>query len=64
MTKYHAIYYAHELSKRHSLDNLEKLTTAFADAQIDLNPHQLDADLFAFLYPLFESSIIADERLV
>jgi ERCC4-related helicase len=61
MSDYHAIYYAHELSKRHSLNDSEKLATALADAQVDLNPHQLDAALFAFRSPLSKGTILADE---
>lgn len=63
MTEYHAIYYAHELSRQHSLNDSEKLATALADAQVDLNPHQLDAALFAFRSPLSKGSILADEIL-
>ncbi|NTU50563.1 MAG: DEAD/DEAH box helicase, partial [Desulfobulbaceae bacterium] len=61
MTRYHASYYAHELSRRHSLNDSEKLASALADAQVDLNPHQLDAALFAFRSPLSKGSILADE---
>lgn len=61
MTEYHASYYAYELSKRHSLNDPAKLATALADAQVDLNPHQLDAALFAFRSPLSKGSILADE---
>jgi ERCC4-related helicase len=61
MTEYHASYFAHELSRRHSLNDSEKLATALADAQVDLNPHQLDAALFAFHSPLSKGSILADE---
>jgi ERCC4-related helicase len=61
MTEYHASYFAHELSRRHSLNDSEKLATALADAQVDLNPHQLDAALFAFRSPLSKGSILADE---
>ncbi len=61
MTEYHALYYAHELSKRHSLNDSEKLANALADAQVDLNPHQLDAALFAFRSPLSKGTILADE---
>ncbi len=61
MTEYHALYYAHELSRRHSLNDSEKLAMALADAQVDLNPHQLDAALFAFRSPLSKGSILADE---
>ncbi len=51
-TDYHAKYFAHELTKRCSADSLEKLAGAVAGAQVDLNPHQVDAALFAFNSPL------------
>src|SRR5258706_11913169 len=52
LTDYHAKYFAHELTKRCSSDSLEKLAGAVAGAQVDLNPHQVDAALFAFNSPL------------
>ncbi|MGH8647420.1 MAG: hypothetical protein ACREX4_24360 [Gammaproteobacteria bacterium] len=48
LTDYHAKYFAHELTKRCSSDSMEKLAGAVAGAQVDLNPHQVDAALFAF----------------
>lgn len=47
-TDYHAKYFAYELTKRCSSDNIEKLAGALVDAQVDLNPHQVEAALFAF----------------
>lgn len=61
MTEYHSAYLAYELTKRHSLHDSEKLASVLADAQVDLNPHQLDAALFAFKSPLSKGSILADE---
>jgi len=61
LTEYHAKYYAHELTKRCSSDSLEKLTASLVDAQVDLNPHQVDAALFAFRSPLSRGAILADE---
>ncbi|MFH1484722.1 MAG: SNF2-related protein, partial [Chloroflexota bacterium] len=61
LTDYHAKYYAHELTRRYSADNLEKLVGAFAGAQVDLNPHQVDAALFAFNSPLSRGALLADE---
>ena len=61
ITDYHAKYYAHELTKRCSSDNLEKFTTLLLDAQVDLNPHQVDAALFAFKSPFSTGAILADE---
>ena len=61
MTQSHSAYLAHELTRRHALHDSEKLAQVLADAQVDLNPHQLDAALFAFQSPLSKGSILADE---
>ncbi len=61
LTDYHAKYYAYELTKRCSSDSLEKLAGAVASAQVDLNPHQVDAALFAFSAPLSKGALLADE---
>ena len=60
-THYHAKYLAHELTKRCSSDSVEKLAVAVAGAQVDLNPHQVDAALFAFNSPLSKGALLADE---
>lgn len=61
LTDYHAKYFAHELTKRYSSNKLEKLAGAFAGARVDLNPHQVDAALFAFSSPLSKGALLADE---
>jgi adenine-specific DNA-methyltransferase len=61
LTPYHAKYYAYELTKRCSSDSVEKLAGAVASAQVDLNPHQVDAALFAFNSPLSKGALLADE---
>jgi len=61
LTPYHAKYYAHELTKRYSSNSLQKFTASLADAQVDLNPHQVDAALFAFHSPLSKGAVLADE---
>ena len=61
LTDYHAKYYAHELTKRCSSDSLEKLAATLTDAQVDLNPHQIEAALFAFRSPLSRGALLADE---
>jgi SNF2 family DNA or RNA helicase len=60
-TAYHAKLYAHELTKRSASDNVEKLATALSEAQVDLNPHQIEAALFAFRSPFSKGAILADE---
>jgi len=61
ITGYQAQYFAHELIKRSSANSLEKLTSTLMDAQVDLNPHQVEAALFAFKSPLSSGAILADE---
>jgi adenine-specific DNA-methyltransferase len=61
LTDFHAKYYAHELTRRRSSDSMEKLAGAVASAQVDLNPHQVDAALFAFKSPLSRGAVLADE---
>ncbi len=61
ITPYHAKYFAYELAKRCSSDSIEKLAGAVAGAQVDLNPHQVDAALFAFNSPLSKGALLADE---
>jgi Fe-S-cluster-containing dehydrogenase component len=50
-TAYHAKYFAYELTERCASDSMEKLAASLADAQVDLNPHQVEAALFAFRSP-------------
>src|SRR6266478_9496460 len=61
ITPYHAKYFAYELTKRCASDSMEKLAASLADAQVDLNPHQVEASLFAFRSPLSKGAILADE---
>ncbi|MGH8533094.1 MAG: SNF2-related protein [Gammaproteobacteria bacterium] len=61
LTDYHAKYFAHELTKRCPSDSVEKLAPVLADAQVDLNPHQVEAALFAFRSPFSKGAILADE---
>jgi ERCC4-related helicase len=61
LTDFHAKYYAHELTRRRSSDSMDKLAGAVASAQVDLNPHQVDAALFAFKSPLSRGALLADE---
>jgi hypothetical protein len=58
LTPYHTKYFAYELTKRCSSDSAEKLTGAVASAQVDLNPHQVDAALFAFNSPLAKGALL------
>ncbi len=61
ISAYHSKYFAHELTRRFPADSVEKLAGALVDAQVDLNPHQVDAALFAFNSPLSKGALLADE---
>lgn len=60
-TDYHAKYYAYDLTKRCASDSIEKFVSTLSEAKVQLNPHQIDAALFAFKSPLSKGAILADE---
>ena len=60
-TAYHAKYFAFELTRQRPSNDIGKLTYSLQDAQVDLNPHQVEAALFAFQSPLSQGNILADE---
>jgi len=61
ITDYQSKFIAYELTRRCPSDSVEKLAVALVDAQVDLNPHQVDAALFAFKSPLSTGALLADE---
>src|SRR5690554_16676 len=58
---YQAKYYAYELSKKATADSPEKFGATLMDAKVELNPHQIEAALFAFKSPYSKGVILADE---
>lgn len=60
ITPYHAKYFAHELS-RVGGSGVDRLGRALFDACVDLNPHQIEAALFALRSPLSKGVLLADE---
>lgn len=61
MTAYHAKYFAHDLTRRGSTADVQRLSMSLFDACVDLNPHQIEAALFAVRSPLSKGIILADE---
>lgn len=61
ISAYHAKYYAHELTRRHEADGVDRLSQSLFDASVDLNPHQIDAALFALRNPIQQGVLLADE---
>jgi len=51
-TPYHAKYFAWELTRRRAASEEDRLSQSLFDASVDLNPHQIDAALFALNNPL------------
>jgi adenine-specific DNA-methyltransferase len=60
-TEYHSQYWAHALTLRGSGGDIAALSRSIANARVDLNPHQVDAALFALRSPLTRGAILADE---
>lgn len=58
---YHAKYFAYELTRRHEADGVDRLSQSLFDASVDLNPHQIDAALFALRNPIQQGVLLADE---
>lgn len=55
------IYLSHKLTEKKSISDPDKLNNIIRTANIDLNPHQVDAAIFAFKSPLSRGAILADE---
>lgn len=61
LTPYQSQYYAWLLTRRAASDTVESLASTLVDSQVDLNPHQVEAALFACTNPLSRGVILADE---
>jgi hypothetical protein len=60
LTPHHVKYYAHDLTRR-AVAGMDRLSMALFDAAVDLNPHQIEASLFALQSPLSKGVVLADE---
>ncbi|MBC3935627.1 DEAD/DEAH box helicase [Undibacterium sp. CY7W] len=61
LTRHQSLYYAWLLTRRAAGDSVESLASTLVDSQVDLNPHQVEAALFACANPLSRGVILADE---
>ena len=59
-TAFHAKYYAHALTRRHEND-FEQIQQPLLSAKVDLNPHQVQAALFALNTSREKGVLLADE---
>lgn len=60
ITRYHAKYFAYELTRTGGT-GIDRLGRALFDSVVDLNPHQIEAALFALRSPLSKGVLLADE---
>lgn len=60
-TTYHARYFAHELTLQRPSADVDRLSASLFNATVDLNPHQIDAAMFALKSPLSKGVLLADE---
>lgn len=61
ITDYHAKYYAYELTRQRRGGDIDRISQSLFDASVDLNPHQIDAAIFALQNPLSKGVLLADE---
>jgi len=61
LTPHQSQYVAWRLTRQMGGDTVESLASTLVDSQVDLNPHQVDAALFACSNPLSRGVILADE---
>lgn len=58
---FQAKYLANELTRRYPSNSYERFSESLNNAQVDLNPHQVEAAYFAFKSPLSNGAVLADE---
>jgi hypothetical protein len=61
LTSHQAKYIAHDLTLQHAGAGIERLGQALFNASVDLNPHQIEAAVFALRSPLSKGVLLADE---
>ena len=61
LTPHQAKYIAHDLTLQHSGGGIDRLSQALFNASVDLNPHQIEAAVFALRSPLSKGVLLADE---
>lgn len=61
ITPFHAKYFAHEITARKAGNMVDRLSHSLVESAVDMNPHQIEAALFALRSPLSKGVILADE---
>lgn len=60
-TPYQTRYFAEQLLLKRPQSSIDGLASAMSGVKVDLNPHQVDAALFALQSPLSSGALLADE---
>ena len=60
-TKYQAKYFGEQINLKRANSSAEGIVSTMSGVKVDLNPHQVDAALFALKSPLQSGVILADE---
>lgn len=60
-TPHQARYFAEQITLNRSESTVDGLASAMSGVKVDLNPHQVDAALFALKSPLSNGALLADE---
>ena len=60
-TPYQTRYFAEQILLKRPQSSIDGLTSAISGVKVDLNPHQVDAALFALKSPLSSGALLADE---
>lgn len=61
ITDFHASYYSYILTQQSAENSIDMLVATLQDSKVDLNPHQVEAALFALRSPFSRGIIEADE---
>jgi len=62
LTPHQAKYIAHDLTLQHAGGGLDRLSQALFNASVDLNPHQIEAAVFALRSPLSKGVLLASHQ--
>ncbi len=61
ITRFHAKYYASLLTQHTVGGDIDAISQSLLSSTVDINPHQIDAALFAFKSPFNKGVVLADE---
>ncbi|MDK1670708.1 SNF2-related protein [Moraxella osloensis] len=61
ITPHQLKYLSWEITKKRTASDSDRLSQSLFDAQVDVNPHQIEAALFALNNPLSRGVVLADE---